>query len=502
MNLSNEQSKAIEVLQRPETNLLKLNAVAGSGKTHTLRAIADALRPTNGLYLAYNKAIATESKSKFPDSITCMTTHSLAYQNTVKPYKLNIGFFSYRDIKERMPFEDKILVIDTLDKFCTSKYLKVSSYCEDHNISESVAKHVGSYMNKMKSGELTVTHGFYLKYYHMLLASGAIEHEPFDLIMLDESGDVNPVTLEIFKLLPSNKKVMVGDQAQAIYTFNGTINGFKAMSNIGEQLTLSQSFRVHASIAKNIEKFMCEYIDELSVFKGIEHEDMSIKSTAYISRTNGVLIAKIIDCIKTGTAFNLTRPAKSIFELPMILMNLKPSGFISAPQWKFLQDDVNTYYSSSQIQNHYTSALAYIAAEHAFDSSIATACNLLRNNDYNEITNAFKHAKLHEKDKTHALTLGTAHSMKGLEADHVIIAADLNTAIDKLNEKKEDGKTLTKDENAEYLLYYVACSRAIKTIDNAVHLEVYEDYGMSDEEVEQRFNSVISNEIKQLEIDY
>jgi len=54
-------------------------AGAGSGKTATLVMAAEAMRG-RGLYVAYNKAIATEAKAKFPDSVTCATAHSLAYR--------------------------------------------------------------------------------------------------------------------------------------------------------------------------------------------------------------------------------------------------------------------------------------------------------------------------------------------------------------------------------------------------------------------------------------
>ena len=497
--LSVEQELAIATIKQEDISLLKLSAVAGSGKTHTLRAIAEAINPSNGLYLAYNKAIAQESKGKFPNSISCMTTHSLAYQNTVKPFKLTIGFFNYRDVKERIPFEEKLLLINTLDAFCVSEYLKVDDYCKANEISESIAKLVGSYMNKMKFGEMPSTHGFYLKYYHLLLASEAIIHDEFGLIMLDESGDINPVTLEIFKLLPSKKKIMVGDQAQAIYSFNGTINGFEAMKGIGTQLNLSKSFRVHKNIAKLIEHFMVEYIDPDAVFTGVEHKDMTIKSEAYITRTNGELISKMIECIREKIPFNLTRPAKSIFDLPLILMNLKHRGFISSPQWKFLQDDVNQYHSSKALQANFSSALGYIASEHSFDSSISTACNLLRKYDFDDVQNAFKYAKKHEKEHGHNLTIGTAHSMKGLESDHVEISTGLNIAVSKVIEKIQDNKKLTTDDRTELLLYYVAVSRAIKSISNAEHLE---NYLYHNESIDKQFDKVISKEVKQLELDY
>jgi ABC-type cobalamin/Fe3+-siderophores transport system ATPase subunit len=89
-----------------------------SGKTSVLVAIAKEINPSNGIYLAYNKAIATEASKKFPKNVSCMTTHSLAYQNTVKPSKLKVGWFNWKSIKEQVPYEIRLLIIDLLDEFC------------------------------------------------------------------------------------------------------------------------------------------------------------------------------------------------------------------------------------------------------------------------------------------------------------------------------------------------------------------------------------------------
>ena len=43
-------------------------------------------RRSSGLYLAFNKAIATEAKEKFPRTVDCRTTHSLAYRSVVSSY--------------------------------------------------------------------------------------------------------------------------------------------------------------------------------------------------------------------------------------------------------------------------------------------------------------------------------------------------------------------------------------------------------------------------------
>src|ERR1700736_2065300 len=80
---TDEQERAVEKFRarRP----LKIAALAGTGKTSTLTFMAKSRR-SSGLYLAFNKAIATEAKEKFPRTVDCRTTHSLAYRSVVSSY--------------------------------------------------------------------------------------------------------------------------------------------------------------------------------------------------------------------------------------------------------------------------------------------------------------------------------------------------------------------------------------------------------------------------------
>lgn len=95
MNPTPEQSVIINHVVNTD-GLTMVSAVAGSGKTTLLVALTKALEPSNppkGLYLAYNKSVASEAATKFPSFISCMTTHSLAYSPTIlgRGSKLRLG---------------------------------------------------------------------------------------------------------------------------------------------------------------------------------------------------------------------------------------------------------------------------------------------------------------------------------------------------------------------------------------------------------------------------
>lgn len=61
MNFTDEQKQAISLARQGQT--MKVSALAGTGKTSTLVGIAQATQG-RGLYLAFNKGIATEAQQR------------------------------------------------------------------------------------------------------------------------------------------------------------------------------------------------------------------------------------------------------------------------------------------------------------------------------------------------------------------------------------------------------------------------------------------------------
>ena len=73
-----------KALQKGEK--LRVAAFAGAGKTSTIILIAEVLSKQyrKGIYLAFNKGIAEEAKSKLPNHVEARTFHSLAYRQVSK----------------------------------------------------------------------------------------------------------------------------------------------------------------------------------------------------------------------------------------------------------------------------------------------------------------------------------------------------------------------------------------------------------------------------------
>jgi len=314
-----------------------------------------------------------------------------------------------------MEYERKLEVIEAINEFCLSAYVSFTDFVITSKAHDSrLATHGEELLYLMSTGKITSTHSFYLKMFHMLLVAGDLDIKEVDILLLDEAGDLNEVTLKIFLELPAKKRVMVGDPNQNIYSFNKTINGFRVLSHMGTQLGLTNSFRVSKEIAMLVEGFARDTFDKNMEFKGIHYDNKTVTTTAFISRTNGQLISKMVSLNRSATPYNLVRPVKSIFALPLVLLALKRGGFVSSPQYKFLQDDTDDFYKSVALQKVYRTQLAYIAAIHSGNPGVKSAINMIHTHGPSGLIEAKTIAEKYEKSKKkYPLTLCTSHSSKG-----------------------------------------------------------------------------------------
>jgi F-box protein, helicase, 18 len=413
--LSEEQSTILHAAklayESPLSSIIQISARSGSGKTFMLAAITKELVPKSGMYLAYNKSIAEESKTKFPSTVACRTTHSLAYGNIVKNLGLEVGFFGYKNIHERIPFEEKLIVVDIIERFCLSDSTDIHQ--SSTNFPTKLVDIAKLYIRKMQSKQISCTHSFYLKLYQLSLKAGVIKPKPVDLLMLDEAGDINEVTLSIFQLLPAKLKILVGDNHQNIYSFNGTINGFEALKGVGQYFELTKSFRVSSSIAVGIERFCQTHLDPKVKFVGVnyKHSEISEDSHAFISRTNASMIGRMIELDDLHMQYNLVRKVKDIFELIMILVYLRPGGDVFNIKYKFLQNEADDWNSHPENKLINPTLFSYISDVNEGDIEIASAMSLLSRFGKDTIIDTYSNALRHEEDKRkHKITLCTAHS--------------------------------------------------------------------------------------------
>jgi hypothetical protein len=472
----------MQEILKPTSHLLKINATAGSAKSSTLvegTKRAYALDNTQRFqYIVFGNLAAKEARAEFGVTAIVSTIHSLAYQATVGPYKLNrdiAPFISWRDIPKQIKTYgiDVATATSYVEAYCTSGYTSLASYLvnEEPDVRPREANLAQQLLDLMASGLMRCTHSFYMKLYHILVVSGTITPPAMDKLMLDEAQDSSGITLDIFHRIPAKQKIMVGDTNQSIMSFLKLENGFGRYSNEGITLSLTKSFRVDNHYAPAIQAFTRKHFDPTIDFTGMMYPPKQpIVTKAYLTRTNASLISKMIDLNKTNTPYKLANDTKvkALFKWPLALVYLKPGFKQKDPELKHLQSDADDYAKLPERMKAEQSLRSYIAEHNSHNMKIQQALNLLHSYDSEEIINASDMAESHIKSNSN-LTLMTAHVSKGITRDEIELDDDLNDSIDDIIDTKP--ADLSIEQRAEFNLYFVACTRHRHSLINAVHLD-------------------------------
>ena len=461
-----EQQYIIRKIAEPissDTQLYKISAVAGAGKTTTLIGIAQTIAEIErykGLYIAFNKSVAEEARLKFPKYVECKTIHALAYEYVIKGTGQSIEELSIDSLKTRHTPYVKRTIINAINKFFNSSSLSLSFI--DDLLNAEHAKVAKKIITDMVDRKIPATFGFIIKYFYLQLHSGNIKVE-YDMLMLDEAGDLSEVTLEIFKLINAKRKIMVGDPYQNIYAFMNTVNGFEILKDEGISLELSQSFRVRKDIAKKIEQFCQKYLSKDMHFKGIDLPNEEPKNRVYLARTNSQLIQRMMQLHEDKIKYSTLRSPQEIFALPLALITVSTGKPVYKYEYKYLERDYETYSNDPELKTLYKSFHKYLRELHSDDQSLVTALRLLETHSYSKIFETYNLAKTQPKKKQ-SITLATAHTSKGGTYDSVYIENDLNNTVQRII---DDGGPITNDDITELNLYYVACSRCRLELLNA-----------------------------------
>lgn len=470
--LTKEQQSVVDEVLGNDNRIVAVNSIAGSGKTATAEAVIRTVNPKNGFYTAFNKAIVTDANSRFGSLLDCKTIHSLAYKYAKPKY---IEDFNYNSITEDIPYEDKAEVIQILDDFFRSDSVDVYQFVSDTSTTDDIRNLVCDYAELMLARKIPVTFNFLLKYLHIMLVNGEITIDK-DLLILDECQDTTAVTLQIFKNINCDKKVIFGDRFQNIYSFMNTVNAFEELDNLN-LIRLTKSFRCHPTIASQVELFGRQYLEEDFKYKG--NEDIKPKDTpelAYISRNNSTLIERMHKLISKGESFKLIRPAKEIFERTLAVATAAKGDKVLSPKYLFLNKEYRKFRDSFGYRNFYE-YLADVVKDDTINSS-AKMLESFRDRRIN-IFGLYKTVQTMTPDKHTILT--TSHAFKGLEADKVMLEDDLNRVVNDIsinvlcsnhsnNSTPEHFRSsLTKEEKENLNTYYVALSRAKTSLSNVAY---------------------------------
>jgi superfamily I DNA/RNA helicase len=488
MNPTNEQ---IEIVEAAKTGAnLAISAFAGAGKTSTLKLVAEVL-PKRSLYIAFNKAIAEEAKTKFPSNVECRTLHSIAYENIIgNSRKLKEKLKSSLDSREILKFlglelehlvyKDRLREVRRLRKaielFCQSAEKDIYSiafssyksalvkeltiklgYSEiDWEFVEEKSTKYAAIAVKLWEGLiaedslLSINHDIYLKLYHLGPRS---LHNVFRVIYLDEAQDSNDLTLDIVMTCAAkgSQIILVGDTYQAIYAWRGAVNAFDKIPENFVRKSLTTSFRFHSGIAETANEllnFMGSKEDVIGAAKFNSNFNQTDK--AILCRTNAGILNAVLAAAARGEKIYCTKDFSSFFSAIWHTIFLKQGKEIKYPYPAF--SDYETW-------DMFTKAAAELDDEAAQCINFIYWC--LEQEIYpGDLINKAKSA-ISDKLEPGMTTITTMHKSKGLEWDVVEIVNDF--AIERAGETYEEMISRVRgsfEETQLGNLLYVAVTRA------------------------------------------
>lgn len=480
--------------------ILKIDAMAGSGKTATLVMVAEELIE-NSICLVFNKSAQLEAVERFPDHVECRTTHSIAYQATGLSiqHKLSRPHGKYvnvlgtgNEIAKHFnlePFElgdgQKPITAALLGLFIRNTCNKYEqsrdkNFTEEHliqNVRDYKGKEANSLrklvLNKAKelwkmrsdpSSSVLATHDTYLKMYQL--------SEPklrYDVIYLDESQDSNDCVLDM--VLNQNAKViLVGDSRQAIYGWRGAVNALDKVQHNTITKRLTTTYRYGQESADIAAKILDSKV-QIKSFEGLVTlvgDDVIDKSKPYtiLYRTNEALVLDAVNSISQGNVVNLEIDTKDF-------CNLLDSSIAlyRGEMGKVKHEDLVAFENFDDLKD-----------EAKNSASLTRIVNLIESNHCWKVLRTLRDHKNHSNPD---IIYTTAHKSKGREWPQVQLANDFPSHYDR--EKNWVGLT-TEEQN----LLYVAATRAKKALNiNKTIGEIY---------IEQPRSSGLEINIKQISV--
>lgn len=459
---------------------LKINAVAGSGKTSTLVAYAKS-RPAGSklLYLAFNRTVREEALQRFAQEgvagVRVETAHSLAYKDIVRSRKLELTFgYKPYELAQVLGIKSKDPEIKYLLATHTQRYLQyyLNSSAQAHtelnyagslldpkarSFADRFAQDLLGYTTKalqlIESGGLPCLHDYYLKLYQLKRPKLR-----YDYVLFDEGQDASSVMLDVL-LKQSAHKIIVGDVHQQIYSWRQAVNSLQQVPF--PAYTLSNSFRFPeeiASLAKKVlqwKQLLPEASEPVNL-TGLGPSKGHIRSRATLARSNLFLLDKAIQLLHDHHferiwfegnlgAYTFASDGTSIFDVLALFEN-KPDR---------VKDALLKALGSFEKLEEYL--------EKAEDPELATITEMVRKygNELPGYISALKNMQVAVDQRERAdMIFSTVHRSKGLEYDEVQLTTDFVSEDKIIRAVADNDKQKLARLNEEINLLYVAMTRA------------------------------------------
>jgi superfamily I DNA/RNA helicase len=460
---------------------IKINAVAGSGKTTTMIEYARS-RPQGSkiLYLAFNKTVKIEAQDKFTakglKNLRVETAHSLAYRHIVpvNGYVIKHQGYKLHELAELLGLTGngekhaEYILASHIGKFlayyCNSDKGSISdlNYLDMvhdrkarlfvKNAYKYIEQKAVDLFHKMERKEIDATHDFYLKKFQ--LSHPTLN---YDYILFDEGQDASAAMLDIF-LGQKACKIIVGDTHQQIYGWRFAVNSLQKVNFPAFHLSGSFRFGVHIAGLANKVLGLKSYLNEkpeISITGKGDGAEREGKSKTIIARTNLGLLLKAISYVTSD-------------EVKKLYFEGNINSYTYADDGASLYDVLNLYNQKrSYIRDKLISAMNSLEELEDYvkkteDVQLGMLVDIVK--EYgNSIPGIIRKIKdRHVEDKREAeIIFSTVHRCKGMEYDEVELVNDFisEQRLEKLlNDKKGDHNLVKYAE--EINLLYVAVTRS------------------------------------------
>ena len=477
------------------TNRIIIPGPPGTGKTFTLtKYLEKELKeyktdPQKIAYISFSNAAANEAQRRITDNLFHIgTMHSLGSNalgiNTqtqlLKGNKWN-SFKNYSQVCKDLSFES------TTNEFgyvvYTNPHMKIIEYARSRQIDIEEA---AIQLDLHQTVEISLTelidshlktykeHTKMVEYYDMI--AQFIEKKvcpELDVVFFDEAQDLSPLQWKMFFYIESicKRSYIAGDDDQTIYTFQGAdpkifIN---LKGKFDPQIKSRRVPRKIHNLAESIFPYMSERLDkkwEARDADGNIYEDMALEDLD-LSTGNWMILArtnKMLDQIKEHLyRLNLRFNAKTQDILPMEMVSAYRVWDRLNKGAKVNKKDVQDLWQYLKTEIHVARGFKN---EKKLESIISVDMQELREHYGLRATGSWEHLNFPQESKTYIKNLlesgddlmkeprikvSTIHSVKGEEADNVVLYTDLERII---------YESALKNPDPEHRTFFVGITRA------------------------------------------
>lgn len=470
-----------------------MKAVAGSGKTTTItNALKKIPSDEQILFLAFNKSIAEELKSRVPDYVTCKTMNALGHSAVFRKFgrvqldsyktravldqMYSSGLINSDDVKEHGQVISKLVAIakqvglvpstmsdkvslleDTTDNWedLMDHYdIEIRDGMMPASMESEIVEQVISWTRTALTISIRETDVIDFNDQLYLPVVYDLPLPKYDWVFVDEAQDISAIQRSLLQksLRKGGRLVAVGDPYQAIYGFRGADS--KSLENIAKTfncttLPLSISYRCPKAVVREAQKFVPHIQSSPSAIEG------SVKDLGEV-KPDMFQIGDMVICRNTAPIIQLAyslianqKPAKVMGReigegLVSIIRKLKAKSI------KTLETRLDEWLVSEKARLLKKDKDADLSKVEDKFECIRCFLQFANPASVDELVRSIQ--SLFGEEQKGSVTLSTVHKAKGLEAKRVFI----------LDAKLMPSKYAKKPHQIEqeHNLFYVAVTRA------------------------------------------